>query len=974
VFFPTAAGSATFELTVALVREDNSRERLGHDQATVAGIGPKRRSGALSVGVGFNNPGIYKLAVSSRTAAYTMPSSGPVVDEDEIIVFVVVLAAGSAPQERVRNIEPAAQDDVETLGLPDSPANKPKTPPATPIQEMPTLMPPHDHTPTDRQLLVASPRGHLLTPSVMAAENFDQGNGQWLTVRLGYTLTFESAYEFVWFEGADGHAHSELSVRMASTSNISPTVGETAQVDLTGEGPSRQAGLLSVPVTFNAPGRYALAAHIRTRVSPLEALNTITQDEDIVSVLVTVVGEPQTGAITGTVTADDTGAFLEGVMVQVSEATSGRSRATVRTGADGGYVATGLTPGKYLVWANPVNQNYLLEWYDNSPTRAEADQVTVVANTTTGEINLALTPGSVISGRITEDTGAAAVTVPISNVLVSVGLYDGNTILARTRSLEDGSYRIEKLPQGVYWVHAGDAARALIEEYYDDKLTRAEATPVTVTVGAEVSGIDFALSYGGGISGRVVGISPSTDPLSVFKVTAYGWDNGQAVRTVEATPRGAYLIPNLPEGRYRVYAFDQAGRFIAEYYDNVTDPAQATPVVVTRRAITPNINFELAYAGVVLVEIRPLVSQVSPGDTFTVTVEVNQVTDLGNFEFRIAFAPAIIQAQGVELGGFLGSTGRQVTAVGPAIDNTAGTLTYGAFSLGDEQGPSGSGTLAVISFTAVFSGESTLDLSNVLLTNTHARPIDSRTRGARVKVGGECIFGDLDCDCDVDIADVMQVARRWGAKRGDPEYDSRYDLDQDGDIDIVDVALVASAWGNTCPEATSSRVTMQGAGLKTRALSTGLRLDPATTTAAVGQPVTLRVLIDEALDLGSFEFNLTYDATRLAVQAGGVSLGDFLGSSGRSATAMSPQITVEDGVGTLRYGAYTLGATPPGPSGSGTLAEITFTPIAAGSAQVAFGNAQLTDTTGESQSGLALQGANLTISGGTTLALPHLQR
>jgi hypothetical protein len=542
------------------------------------------------------------------------------------------------------------------------------------------------------------------------------------------------------------------------------------------------------------------------------------------------------------------------------------------------------------------------------------------------------------------------------------------------RSLEDGSYRVEKLPQGTYWVHAGDAARALIEEYYDDKLTREEATPVTVTVGAEVSDIDFALRYGGGISGRVVGVATDSEVPGVFKVTAFDWDSGQAVRTVDVTPRGAYLIPSLPEGQYRVYAFEQGGRFIAEYYDNVTDPAQATPVIVTRQAITEHIDFELAYAGVALVEIRPLVSQVSPGDTFTVTVEVNRAVDLGNMEFRITFAPAIIQAQGAELGDFLGSTGRRVTAVGPAIDNTAGTLTYGAFSLGEEQGPSGSGTLAVITFTAVFSGESPLDLSNVLLTNTHARPIDSHTRGARVEVGGECIFGDFDCDCDVDIADVMQVARRWGARRGDPEYDSRYDLDQDGDIDIVDVALVASAWGNTCPEATSSRVTMQGAGPKARALSTSLRLDPAATTAAIGQPVTLRVLIDEALDLGSFEFTLTYDATRLAVQAGDVSLGDFLGSSGRSATAMSPQITVENGVGTLRYGAYTLGATPPGPSGSGTLAEITFTPIAAGSAQVAFVNAQLTDTTGESSSGLALQGATLTIPAGATLALPHLQR
>jgi general secretion pathway protein D len=473
-----------------------------------------------------------------------------------------------------------------------------------------------------------------------------------------------------------------------------------------------------------------------------------------------------------------------------------------------------------------------------------------------------------------------------------------------------------------------------------------------------------------------VGVSPDSELAGVFKVTAYDWDSGQVVRTVDVAPRGAYLIPSLTEGRYRVYAFEQAGRFIAEYYDNVTDPAQATPVVVARQAITANIDFELALAGAALVEIRPLVSQVNPGDTFSVTVEVNRVTDLGNFEFRLAFDPAIIQAQGVELGSLLGSTGRQGTAVGPVIDNISGTLTYGAFSLGVEQGPSGSGTLAVITFTAVFSGESPLNLSNVLLTNTHAGPIEAHSRGARVEVGGDCIFGDFDCDCDVDIADVMQVARRWGARRGDPEYDSRYDLDHDGDIDIIDVALVASAWGHTCAQATPSPQlgAEQRAGLKARALSTGLRLDPATSAAAIGQPVTLRVLIGEALDLGSFEFTLTYDATRLAISVDGVSLGDFLGSSGRSATAISPQIKVENGVGTLRFGAYTLGATPPGPSGSGTLAEITFTPLAAGSTEVAFANAQVTDTTGESQSGLALQGATLNIAPGEAVSLPYIAR
>ena len=61
------------------------------------------------------------------------------------------------------------------------------------------------------------------------------------------------------------------------------------------------------------------------------------------------------------------------------------------------------------------------------------------------------------------------------------------------------------------------------------------------------------------------------------------------------------------------------------------------------------------------------------------------------------------------------------------------------------------------------------------------------------------ISGDLDCDCEVGVADIMQVASRWRAKEGDPDYAPYYDLDHDGDIDIVDIMLVVVHWGETCP-------------------------------------------------------------------------------------------------------------------------------------------------------------------------------
>ena len=60
------------------------------------------------------------------------------------------------------------------------------------------------------------------------------------------------------------------------------------------------------------------------------------------------------------------------------------------------------------------------------------------------------------------------------------------------------------------------------------------------------------------------------------------------------------------------------------------------------------------------------------------------------------------------------------------------------------------------------------------------------------------LFGDLDCDCDVDIVDIMLVASRWNTSVGDDDYDPAYDLDDSGDIDIVDIMLVAVHWGEIC--------------------------------------------------------------------------------------------------------------------------------------------------------------------------------
>jgi len=58
--------------------------------------------------------------------------------------------------------------------------------------------------------------------------------------------------------------------------------------------------------------------------------------------------------------------------------------------------------------------------------------------------------------------------------------------------------------------------------------------------------------------------------------------------------------------------------------------------------------------------------------------------------------------------------------------------------------------------------------------------------------------GDVNCDCTVDIVDIMTVATRWGATAGDPQYDAAYDFDSNGIIDVVDIMFVATRFLDQC--------------------------------------------------------------------------------------------------------------------------------------------------------------------------------
>ncbi|MSP13122.1 MAG: hypothetical protein EXR62_09205 [Chloroflexi bacterium] len=180
----------------------------------------------------------------------------------------------------------------------------------------------------------------------------------------------------------------------------------------------------------------------------------------------------------------------------------------------------------------------------------------------------------------------------------------------------------------------------------------------------------------------------------------------------------------------------------------------------------------------------------------TVTVGVTNVVGLAGFQADVSYDPAVLQFVSMTLQSFVASTGRIVTPLDPVT--TTGSVTFGYYSFGAAPGVSGSGPIVILTFQPVNSGRTDLLLHNVRPVNAADDIIPNATRAAEVRVLA-CIQGDFNCDCKVDVVDLVAIGRRFGALYGDALYDNRFDLDDNRSIDLFDVVRVATNWGNTCP-------------------------------------------------------------------------------------------------------------------------------------------------------------------------------
>ncbi len=120
-----------------------------------------------------------------------------------------------------------------------------------------------------------------------------------------------------------------------------------------------------------------------------------------------------------------------------------------------------------------------------------------------------------------------------------------------------------------------------------------------------------------------------------------------------------------------------------------------------------------------LLNIEPAVALVSPGQSFSASVVIHDVTDLFAYQFDLAFNPALLEVTGVDEGGFLPGAGATIFFPG-IIDNGAGLVSFVLGTLSDAlDNANGTGELVRIRFQARdILGTTPLALSNIVLLDS----------------------------------------------------------------------------------------------------------------------------------------------------------------------------------------------------------------------------------------------------------------
>jgi hypothetical protein len=304
------------------------------------------------------------------------------------------------------------------------------------------------------------------------------------------------------------------------------------------------------------------------------------------------------GSIAGSLTDGTTAAPIDYALVRVW--TLSGDYVAYGYSSAGAYEVSGLQPGSYLVTA--TSDLYVGELYDDVPCTGApptgcplgaGTAVAVVLGSTTSGIDFALQPKGSIAGTVVDAVTNDGLAGGYVLVYDAAGTWIGVSTVQT-----GGAYEVKGLATGTYFVVA-KVSQYNTELYQDlscplGSCDPTTGTPVSVTVGVVTAGIDFQLTPGGEITGRITLSGGAPAPYG----TLYLYDStGAQLGYSYANGEGLYEIA-VEQGTWFLVAYG-GPEHVAQLYDGIDCPGSGcpitsgTPVVVSSGATTAGIDFVL---------------------------------------------------------------------------------------------------------------------------------------------------------------------------------------------------------------------------------------------------------------------------------------------------------------------------------------------------------------------------------------------
>ncbi len=440
------------------------------------------------------------------------------------------------------------------------------------------------------------------------------------------------------------------------------------------------------------------------------------------------------GTVSGTVRDNLSG---EGIGSAEVDLVDGQSLlvSTTTSETDGSYTLTGIPPGVYFLWVTQGRHVAQVFGGPSCPDTFACDltsgmPIPVPASANVVGIEIRMDRLGTISGTVSDADTGQPITVDF------VQAWDSDGQLARGANLElDGTYRLEGLLPGSYTVTAQSFGHR--GEVYPDlpcdgpSCDPTTGTPIDVDINQDITGIDFALTRKGAITGTL--FSEAGDPLP-HGLKLWSSD-GQRVASAVADFDGSFEFPGLDAG---VYYLSSDARFFG-YIDRVfggetcnngvCDPLTGTPIVVDTNVTTTGIDLVITRLGVISGRVQDAIFlqvlngvTVNARDSNGIVVASDSTDDTGSYEI-VGLEPGGYRITAFE-DGFLGQRypeipcpdGDCAAGLGEVIDVDLNTEANDIdFTLALRQGIAGSvrdeatGLPVVGAVVEVFSGNTSVE-------------------------------------------------------------------------------------------------------------------------------------------------------------------------------------------------------------------------------------------------------------------------